>query len=319
MKKILSFVLLCATILLASCSKDDEQTTMVTSVSLDKTKLLLVKGSTATLTATIAPDDAGKDVTWMSCNESVATVNGEGVVTAVAGGKATITVVARNGGKSASCEVMVDYIEVNGIKVAIGNLVANGANGAKIGAPSDGGLYFQFGSLIGWAGGVSGDGTGVPASTSPGYTFNAVGTVVPSGKSIPTTWGDPDRWTGQTGTVPAANDPCTHYLGSDWRLPTKDEYKTLFENHGYTSNGPWTWDAIAKSATNSTKGLTFPASGCRSNSDGSLNNVGAGGYYWSALSSGVASDGYCLYFLSSYLSPSITGSRALGYPVRCVR
>lgn len=107
MKKILSFVLLCATILLASCSKDDEQATMATSVSLDKTTLSLLKGATTTLTATIAPDDAGKEVTWMSCNESVATVNGEGVVTAVAVGKATITVVTRNGGKSASCEVTV--------------------------------------------------------------------------------------------------------------------------------------------------------------------------------------------------------------------
>ena len=62
-----------------------------------------------------------------------------------------------------------NFIEIGNLKWATGNLVANGEHSCKIGEPTDGGLYFQFGSLIGWAGGASGDGRGVPASNTPGY------------------------------------------------------------------------------------------------------------------------------------------------------
>lgn len=106
MKKIFSLMLLCATVLLASCTDDDA--VIASAVSLDKDILSLVAGTTGTLTATITPDDVEtKDLTWMSCNEAVATVDGNGVVTAVKLGEATVTVVTRSGGKSASCVVKV--------------------------------------------------------------------------------------------------------------------------------------------------------------------------------------------------------------------
>lgn len=106
MKNIYTLLLLCATIFLASCQDDD--TVIASAVSLDKTTLSLVAGTQGTLTATITPDDVEvKDLTWMSCNESIAKVDDKGVVTAIAVGKATVTVVTRSGGKSASCEVIV--------------------------------------------------------------------------------------------------------------------------------------------------------------------------------------------------------------------
>lgn len=106
MKNIYTLLLLCATMLLASC-KDDE-TVVASAVNLDKTTLSLVAGTTGTLTATITPNDVEvKDLAWMSCNEAIATVDNKGVVSAVAVGKATVTVVTRSGGKSASCEVIV--------------------------------------------------------------------------------------------------------------------------------------------------------------------------------------------------------------------
>ncbi|WP_300704349.1 Ig-like domain-containing protein [Bacteroides sp.] len=107
MKKIFSLMLLCATVLLTSC-KDDDDPIIATTVSLDKEVLSLVEGTTGTLTATITPDNVEtKDLTWMSCDETVATVDGSGVVTALKVGEATITVVTRSGGKSASCVVKV--------------------------------------------------------------------------------------------------------------------------------------------------------------------------------------------------------------------
>lgn len=57
----------------------------------------------------MSPDDAtDKTVSWSSTNESVATVDSDGVVTAVGEGTATITVTTTDGGFSASCQVSVD-------------------------------------------------------------------------------------------------------------------------------------------------------------------------------------------------------------------
>ena len=81
--------------------------TPVTSIVLDQTELTLLVDETATLVATILPEDAtDKSVTWASDNEDVATVV-DGVVTAVAAGTATITVTTVDGNLTATCEVTV--------------------------------------------------------------------------------------------------------------------------------------------------------------------------------------------------------------------
>lgn len=78
----------------------------VTSVSIDKTSLSLTEGESATLTATVKPDNAtNKTVSWSSSNSSVATVDAAGKVSAVAEGTATIT--AKAGDKTATCTVTV--------------------------------------------------------------------------------------------------------------------------------------------------------------------------------------------------------------------
>lgn len=77
----------------------------VESITLNKTELSLVKGTTETLTATVLPTMAtDKTVTWESSDTAVATVE-NGVVTAVAAGNATIT--AKAGEKTATCAVTV--------------------------------------------------------------------------------------------------------------------------------------------------------------------------------------------------------------------
>lgn len=89
----------------------------VTGVSLSQTELSLSKGGTATLTATVAPSDAtNQNVTWSSNNTEVATVN-NGTVTAVSGGKATITVTTEDGGHTATCNVTVT-VPVTGISLS---------------------------------------------------------------------------------------------------------------------------------------------------------------------------------------------------------
>ena len=78
----------------------------VTGVTLAQTEGVLTVGGTLTLTPTIAPDDAtDKSVTWTTSDAAVATVDGNGVVTAQGLGTATITATATNGTADTSDDV----------------------------------------------------------------------------------------------------------------------------------------------------------------------------------------------------------------------
>ena len=80
----------------------------VAGVSLDKTEIVLVEGSSEKLTATVEPTNAtNKNVTWSSDHEAIATVDQNGTVTARRGGQATITVTTADGRKTATCTVRV--------------------------------------------------------------------------------------------------------------------------------------------------------------------------------------------------------------------
>ena len=82
-------------------------TVSVTGVTLEPTSLSLFTGNTATLTATVHPDNAtNQNVTWSSDKPEVATVD-NGKVTAVGAGEATITVTTEDGSKTATCQVTV--------------------------------------------------------------------------------------------------------------------------------------------------------------------------------------------------------------------
>ncbi len=103
-------------------------TVSVESVSLDKAELTLPRLGTYTLKATVNPSDASnKNVTWKSSDDKIATVDATGKVTAVAVGKATITVTTEDGGKTATCEVTVDF--ATGLEEAIANTAVYGKDG----------------------------------------------------------------------------------------------------------------------------------------------------------------------------------------------
>ncbi len=84
----------------------EAKTIKVTSVAVSPTSLNLEVGQTGTLTATVKPDNAtNKTVTWTTSDAKVATVDNNGVVTAV--GKGTATITAAADGKTAACTVTV--------------------------------------------------------------------------------------------------------------------------------------------------------------------------------------------------------------------
>ena len=81
--------------------------TEITGVYLNYEELAMYKGKSATLTATVEPEDAfNRDVTWTSSNTSVATVT-NGTIKALKEGTAIITVTTKVGGLTATCAVTV--------------------------------------------------------------------------------------------------------------------------------------------------------------------------------------------------------------------
>ena len=95
----------------------------VISVALDYDRLDLLPGESQNLTASIYPAcSANRDISWTSNHPEIAKVDTDGKVTAVAVGKAIITVKTADGGKTATCTVEVssatpDSVSVTGVSL----------------------------------------------------------------------------------------------------------------------------------------------------------------------------------------------------------
>ena len=119
----------------------------VTGVTLDKTELELSLGETATLVATVAPEDAvDKSLVWESNGKAVS-VDSLGVIKADTVGSATITVTTVDGGYTATCKVTVPEpinadVKVEKLwEIAIDNKTANSNDNCRVGMGYDGIFY----------------------------------------------------------------------------------------------------------------------------------------------------------------------------------
>ena len=98
----------------------------VEGITLDKYYLELTEGETGAITATVTPYNAtNKTVTWSSGNPTIAAVDQNGTVTAVAEGTATIT--AKAGDKTATCTVTVkkSVVAVESVTLDITSTILN--------------------------------------------------------------------------------------------------------------------------------------------------------------------------------------------------
>jgi len=100
----------------------------VSGVTLYKESTSLYVGASEIIKYTISPDSAAnKNVTWDSNNESVATVDSSGMVTAVSAGSATITITTESGSHTDTCTVSVGTLtpvtvdETIKVKLSIGS------------------------------------------------------------------------------------------------------------------------------------------------------------------------------------------------------
>lgn len=117
----------------------------IESVDLSDTTLSLKVGGTAQLTYTVQPEDAVVETaTYTSSDESVATVDEEGAVTAVADGTATITVDVD--GVTAECEVTVSTKAASAAGSNSGSSAASGSGQTEASAPADS-SGFEYGAI----------------------------------------------------------------------------------------------------------------------------------------------------------------------------
>ncbi|MBQ0093198.1 MAG: Ig-like domain-containing protein [Bacteroidales bacterium] len=254
----------------------------ITGLSIDKTSLILGKGETESLTAIFYPDDAtSKKITWSSDNESIATIDQEGKVTAVKEGSATITVTTMDGGYKATCSVTVKSAgPVVPEAVDLGLSVKWASFNIGASKPEEYGGYYQ------WAGleDVTSTSINLNWNNCPYHTGSNEDTgwtkYIPSNKS--SYWsgsGNPDNK-----TVLDPSDDVAHVkLGGKWRMPTEAEWTELRENCTWTwttQNGVNGYKVTSKKSGYTSKSIFLPAAGYRGSDF--LNSVGSSGIYWSS-------------------------------------
>ena len=332
-----SSILVMPAVTLGETPGEDDDVTYVEYLYLDRTSLTMYPATSITLVADPDPVDVtDPTLTWSSSNSSVAQVDLNGKVTAVADGTATITVMAV-GGVSATCSVTVksatavankkyivgeaDY----GYGIVIGDVVWAPVN---CGYEPANGEYkgYPYGKLYQW-GRKYGQGYDSNDASYPSGANLVQGPVAPS-------WGSSadhsheffygaenwcnqqidDLWKDSNGKT--ANDPCPE----GWRVPTTDELASLSRNYS-----AWTKDALEHNGRYLTGEYTymegisqvfFPAAGYRDYDNGGINRRGYDGFYWSSPS--FFAYAYRLVFGSGYVSLN-SCYRADGYSVRCVQ
>lgn len=100
-KRHILLLVLAVSLLLCSCGE-----VKIESITLSKNTAELKEGESVTLSAVIAPENTTESYSWRSADESVAAVDENGVVTAVAPGNTNILAVSESG-KTAACSVTV--------------------------------------------------------------------------------------------------------------------------------------------------------------------------------------------------------------------
>ena len=233
-----------------------------------------------TLTVTTRPD-ATETVTLTV----TATLTGGGTVTAT---KQISLKVAAAGGD------FVDLGLPSGTFWAKGNIVKDGSGNYSIGNETDYGAYFSWGNVEG-----HNDGEGYDFRDS---TYNST-----PGKSVSADISSSD----------ATHDAALATLGSPCRMPTKEEFKELYDN---TDNELTTIGGVSgrkfMKKTNNRVYVFFPASGYYNGT--SPYTQGSYGYYWSSSWHSYA-HAYGLSFTPGNVYPQDSGLCHYGKTLRAVQ
>ena len=290
-------------------------TQWVTGISLDKTSLSLMIGEETTISATIQPDNANdKSLIWSSSDNSIASVDNSGKVTARASGTATIRATANDGsGVFASCSVEVNK-KIDVPQAVDMGTVVNGKNikwaSFNIGAssPEEYGLYYAWGETepkenYSW-------------ST---YKFRTSGDSYSNVKfskyNTSSSYGPVDNKT----VLESSDDVASVKLGGKWRMPTDVEWTELRTKCTWTWTKNYNGTGVRGRIVTATNGnsIFLPAAGSRGGTN--LSNAGSVGYYWSSsLNTDYPYSAWGVYFLSDGVHRYYDYYRCYGLSVRPV-
>ena len=200
-----------------------------------------------------------------------------------------------------------EYVDLGlSVKWAKWNVGAN--------SESDSGLYFQWGDTQGYTAEQVGSGEGQKYFGWNDYKYSN------NGGSTATAMTKYNSTDGKT-VLEASDDAARANMGSNWRMPTYDEFSELINTANTTSawttvNGVYGAMFTSKKSGYTDKYVFFPAAGACS--DGSLGNKGSSGFVWSSsLYSSIVVYGRVLYFYDGYRNVDF-GNRCDGYSVRGV-
>ena len=246
----------------------------VISISLDRPLATIKEGESITLVAAVIPLWAkNRNITWTTSSEAVATVDNNGKVTGVKAGNATITATTEDGGKKATCVLIVrrPYTAVDGEAVDLGLSVKWSSTNLGAMSPTDYGDYFAWGETApkdnyNWETyDLCND------STSKLIKYNTISSfgTVDNKKEFK----DYDY----------EDDAARQALGGSWRMPTEAEWTELLNNCTWTwvenYNGSGINGQLVTSKTNSNS-IFLPAGGGLGATF--FDNGGSKGYFWSS-------------------------------------
>jgi hypothetical protein len=222
--------------------------------------------------------------------------------------------------------------------------------------PTDAGLYFKFGSVVGLFSAHHANqtlpGTGTDGFDSGDIAWNP--TNASGWSTVPVYAADTDSntITPESGYHTAANvkvgkgDPCrlvglnlTKIMTTDagslttadidnglWRLPTVAENQS-FSGYSSTTNTAAHWltlidhnviGGMFSDSSSGSIGTFLPAAGHRLANSGAVNNQGSYGNYW-ASAPNISASGYMLSFNRNNVNPMSSNAYTFGFSIRCVR
>lgn len=205
----------------------------------------------------------------------------------------------------ATASVTMTYEENKGVDLGLpsgllwagGNLVKDSQGNYSVGEETDWGTYVSWGNIIGH-------------NEGEGYNFDQTTYDSTPGKQVAANIPSND----------AAHDIALATLGSPWHLPTKEDFKELYDNTDsewvadYNGTGVAGYKFMKK--TDHSVYVFFPASGLYSGT--SLSYRGTYGHCWSS-SFLSATSAYYLRFNSSSVLPQDYYNRRYGFTVRPVQ
>ena len=135
-----------------TCSVTVKEVPISTALEMNSVRARIAAGYTRWLGAMTTPTDTLQEFEWSSSDESIATVNNNGVVTAKKAGKAIVTAKTIDGSnKEGTCEVTVVENAVDVAKLTdfqTKNTVAKDANGNLITVPGDFKILTDLGTKV---------------------------------------------------------------------------------------------------------------------------------------------------------------------------